>query len=141
MLGGLGALLTSEITGRIKRNLTVYGLYGLAALLAICAVAFALDALHTVLEARYGKMEASLIIAGGLLMAGVLVFAIGAFIGSRRRPAPPIAATALAAAPVAASLLNSRKKWRAVLVGGVVILGALLGRQLFKGQGDGEADS
>jgi hypothetical protein len=141
MIGGLGALLASEIRGRVKRNIVVYGLYGLAVLLMICAVGFAPGALHAVLELHYGKVQASLIIAGGLVIAGLLVFAIAAFINSRRRPPPPFAATALAAAPVAASLLSSRKKWSTVLVGGVVILGAILGRQLFKGDDGAEGES
>lgn len=141
MIGGLGALLASEIRGRVKRNIVVYGLYGLAALLMICAAGFALGALHAVLEQLYGKVQASLMIAGGLVVAGLLVFAIAAFINSRRRPAPPLAATALAAAPIAASLLTSRKKWSTALVGGVVILGAILGRQLFKGDGGADGES
>jgi hypothetical protein len=53
---------------------------------------------------------------------------------SRPRPGRRLAAAA-AAAPVAASLIGSGKLgWRAGLVGGVVLLGLLLGRQFVQGE-------
>jgi len=137
MLGGIGAFLASEISGAVKRNLVVYGLFGLAALLVLCAGGYALSALHTVLALRYGTAEASLFIAGGLLLAAILAFGLGLYVKNRRRPAKPLAATALVAAPIAAKLvgagLASRKGWRVAALGGVVVLGALLGRQFFSG--------
>jgi hypothetical protein len=139
MLGGLGAFLASEINGVVKRNLIVYGLYGLSALLIVCAAGYALNALHTMLVLRFGGVEASLMVAGGLVIAALLVFALAALIKSRRRPPRPLATTALAAAPIAAKLMGSRMSWRTALVGGIVVLGAVLGRQLFKG-GDGGED-
>jgi hypothetical protein len=141
MLGGLVAFLASEINGVVKRNLIVYGLYGLSALLLVCATGYALNALHTVLALRFGTVEASLFVAGGLVIAALLVFALAAFIKSRRRPPRPLATTALAAAPIAAKLMGSRMSWRTALVGGIVVLGAVLGRQLFKGgdENDDEA--
>lgn len=141
MLGGLGAFLASEINGVVKRNLIVYGLYGLSVLLLVGATGYTLNALHTVLALRFGEVEASLIVAGGLVIAALLVFALAAFIKSRRRPPRPLAKTALAAAPIAAKLMGSRMSWRAALVGGVVVLGAVLGRQLFKGGGDSDDEA
>lgn len=139
MFGGLGALIASEIGGAVRRNVMIYALYALAALLTLGAVGFALGALHTVLSLRYGAVEASLIVAGGLLVAALLVFALAAYIKSKPRPARPIAATALAAAPIAASVLGSRKGWRIGLAGLAVVLSAVLGRQIFKAaEGDGD---
>jgi MFS family permease len=141
MLGGIGSYIASEVSGVVRRNVIVYGLMGLSALLLFCAFGYALSALHTVLALRYGTAEASLFVAGGLLVAAVLAFAIALYVKNRRRPARPLAATAMAAAPLAATLigsgLTSRKGWRVALVGGVVVLGALLGRQVFSG---GNAD-
>ena len=137
MFGGLGAYLASEVSGAVRRNVIVYGLYGFGALLMLCAGGYALNALHTVLLARYGTVAASLWIAGGLLLAGLISFGVAAYVKNRRRPARPLAATAMVAAPVAAKLLGSKLTWRAAALGGVVVLGALLGRQFFNG-GDRE---
>lgn len=133
MLGGIGAYIASEISGAVRRNVIVYGLMGFAALLFLCAGGYALSALHTVLALRYGTAEASLFIAGGLLLAALIAFGGALYVKNRRRPARPIAATALVAAPIAAQLIGSRNGWRIALVGGVVVLGALLGRQFFTG--------
>lgn len=147
MLGGIGAFIASEISGAVRRNVIVYGLMGFAALLLLCAGGYTLSALHTVLALRYGTAEASLLIAGGLLLAALIAFGIALYVKNRRRPARPIAATALVAAPLAAKLIGSGigsgKAWRVALVGGVVVLGALLGRQFFTGgeAGDDEDES
>lgn len=133
MLGGIGAFIASEISGAVRRNLVVYGLMGFAVLLLLCAGGYALSALHTVLALHYGTAEASLFIAGGLLLAALIAFGSALYVKNRRRPARPIAATALVAAPLAAQLIGSRNGWRIALVGGVVVLGALLGRQFFTG--------
>jgi hypothetical protein len=99
MLGGLGAYIASEVSGAVRRNVIVYGLYGFGALLVLCAGGYALNALHTVLLASYGAVAASLWIAGGLLLAGLISFGIALYVKSRPRPARPLAATALVAAP------------------------------------------
>lgn len=142
MLGGIGGYITSEISGAVRRNLTIYGLMGFAALLVVCAGGYALSALHTMLALRYGGVEASLFVAGGLLVTALIAFGVAIYIKNRPRPGRPMAATALVAAPFAAKLLGSgmrsQNKWRFALVGGVVVLGALLGRQFFTG-GDDEA--
>ena len=72
MLGGIGAFIASEISGAVRRNVIVYGLMGFAALLLLCAGGYTLSALHTVLALRYGTAEASLFIAGGLLLAALI---------------------------------------------------------------------
>ena len=140
MLGGLTALLTSEVGSAVRRNATVYGLYLVGFLLVVCAVGYGLDALHTWLAIAYGRIAASLWIAGGLLTTALLAFGIGAYVKSRRRPSRRLEA-AMAAAPVAATLLGSGKiGWKAGVVGGVVLLGLLLGRQLAQGRDGEEGD-
>jgi hypothetical protein len=136
MLGGLGSFIASEVSGAVKRNVIIYGLYGFSALLVLCAAGYALNALHTVLALRYDPITASLWIAGGLFLAALLSLGVATYVKNRRRPPRPLATTALAAAPIAAKLLGSsgmgwRIGWRTAVVGGVVILGALIGRQFF----------
>jgi len=140
MFGGLGALIASEIAGVVRRNVVIYGLFGLAALLVLCACGYTLHALHVVLEQHYGAVAASLWIAGGLLVAALVALCAALVVKGRRRPPRPIATAALAAAPVAAQLLGSRINWRAVLLGGVVLAGAVLGRQLLAGEEAHDAD-
>lgn len=137
MFGGIGSFITSEISGTVRRNLVVLGLYGFAALLLFCAGGYALHALHVVLERYYGAVAASLWIAGGLLAVAFIAFLTAIFMKSRRPPPRPAATTAaFAAAPLAAKLLSSRRGWRIALAGGVVVLGAILGRQIVAGSGD-----
>jgi hypothetical protein len=140
MLGGIGAYIAGEISGAVRRNVTVAVLLGFGVLLMLCAGGYLVAALHTALALRYGSVEASLFVAGGLFVAGLLAIAIGFYVKNRPRPARPMAATALLAAPLAARLvgsgLSSKKGWRVALIGGVVVLGALLGRQFLSGGDD-----
>ena len=145
MAGGLGSFIASVISGAVRRNVTIYGLMGAAALLMVCAAGYALNALHSYLALTHGTVAASLYIAGGLLLAGLIAIGVALYLKNRRRPGPPVAATAMMAAPLiaplAAKFAGSRKGWRVALIGGVVVLGAVLGRQFFGGgeAGDDEA--
>lgn len=141
MFGGIGSFIASEVSGAVRRNAIVYGLFGLAALLLLCAAGYTLHALHTVLEFRYGAVAASLWIAGGLFATALLAFCIALFVKGRRPPPRPAATAALAAAPLAAKLIGSRLSWRMVVAGGVVALGAILGRQIVAGGGKGEDEA
>ena len=141
MFGGLGSFITAEISRVVKRNVVVYGLFGFAALLMVCAGGYALNALHTVLEFRYGAVAASLWIAGGLFLAGLIAICIALLVKSRRRPPRPVATAALAAAPLAAKLIGSRLSWRVALAGGVIVLGAILGRQIVAGGDDDDGEA
>ena len=141
MFGGIGSFITSEVSGVVRRNVTVYGLFGLAALLMLCAGGYALNALHTVLVLRYGAVAASLWIAGGLFLAGLLALGMAAIVKNRRRPPRPAATAALAAAPLAAKLIGSRLSWRMALAGGIVVLGAILGRQIVAGGSDDDGEA
>lgn len=137
MFGGLTALLASEVSGVVRRNLTVYGLLAVAAGVMIAAIGYALAALHTWLALNYGPIAASLWIAAGLFVLAMILALSAMIVKRRRRQGPPLAAAALAATPVAASLLGSRKGWRIVLAGAVAVLGVAIGRQAFK-SGDDE---
>jgi hypothetical protein len=144
MIGGIGAYIAGEISSAVRRNVTVGVLMGFGVLLLLCAGGYLVAALHTALALRYGSVEASLFVAGGLFVAGLVAIAIGFYVKNRPRPARPMAATALVAAPLAAKLLGSglasKKGWRVALIGGVVVLGALLGRRFLTGEdSDGEA--
>ena len=78
------------------------------------------------------------LVAGGLLLAAVVAVAIAAYVKSSRPPSRRLEA-ALAAAPVAATLVGKGKiGWKAGLVGGVILLGLVLGRQLAKGRDGGD---
>jgi hypothetical protein len=142
MFGGLGSFIASEVSGAVKRNVIIYGLYGFSALLVLCAAGYALNALHTVLALRYDPITASLWIAGGLFLAALLSLGVATYVKNRRRPPRPLATTALAAAPIAAKLLgSSRLGWRTAVVGSVIILGALIGRQFFNRGEDDEDEA
>lgn len=141
MFGGIGSFITSEVSGVVRRNVTVYGLFGLAALLMLCAGGYALNALHTVLVLRYGAVAASLWIAAGLFLAALLALGMALIVKNRRRPPRPAATAALAAAPLAAKLIGSRLSWRMAVAGGIVVLGAILGRQIVAGGDDDDAEA
>jgi hypothetical protein len=139
MLGGLSALIAGEVGGIVRRNVTVLALYLLAFLLVAAAVGYGLNALHTVLTFHYGAIAASLWIGGGLLVAALICVIAAAVVKNRRQPVPKLAMAA-AAAPAAARLVGSGKiGWKAGIVGGVVMLGLILGRQLAKGDDGDEA--
>lgn len=133
MLGGIGSFIASEVSGTVRRNLVVYGLYGFAALLLFCAGGYALHALHIVLEQRYGAVAASLWIAGGLVAAALIALIVALVVKSRRREPRPAAMAAVAAMPLAAKLLGSRKGLRVAAAAAIVVLGAILGRQIVTG--------
>lgn len=141
MFGGIGSFITSEVSGVVRRNVTIYGLFGLAALLMLCAGGYALNALHTVLALRYGAVAASLWIAGGLFLAALLALATAMIVKKRRRPPRPAATAALAAAPLAAKLIGSRLSWRMAAAGGIIVLGAILGRQIVAGGADDDGEA
>jgi hypothetical protein len=141
MFGGIGSFITAEVSGVVRRNVVVYGLFGLAALLMLCAGGYALNALHTVLMLRYGAVAASLWIAGGLFLAALLALGVATIVKNRRRPPRPAATAALAAAPLAANLIGQRLSWRMALAGGIVVLGAILGRQIVAAGSDDDGEA
>jgi len=137
MIGGLGSYIASEISGTVKRNVTIYGLFAVAGLLMLCAAGYALSAVHTILALRYGPVAASLWIAGGLLLVALIALGTALYIKNRKRPTRAIpASAAFAAAPIAFKLFSSRTGWRVAAIGGIAVLGTILGRQIFSGGND-----
>jgi hypothetical protein len=135
MFGALGSYVASEVSGVVKRNVTVLALYGLAVLLMVCAVGYALGALHSYIAVTQGVIAASLWIAGGLFLFALVCLGLASYVKNKPRPSRPVpvAQTALLAAPFAARFAKSKNmNWRTAAVGGVVVLGLVLGRQLFR---------
>lgn len=130
MLKAIGTLAIGEAGQSIRRSLVVRGLQAVAALVVLVACGFALAALYIVLAARFDAVVANLIIAGGLCALALIILAAAAIIRSRPRKPSPAATTALALAPVAATALASKPGLRAAALGGVLLLGAMVGRQL-----------
>ena len=130
MLRALGALAFAEAGVSVRRSLLIHGLYLLAALTVMAGIGFGLAALHVVLTARYDAVMASLVIAFGLMVVAMLVFAVAAFLQSRPRRPNAMAETALAVAPVAITAVMSKPGIKVAALGGVMLLAAMIGREL-----------
>jgi hypothetical protein len=128
MWKGLTLFAVTEVRGAISRNVRAAAIYAAAAVLAIGGVVFILHALHYWLALRMGVMQASLIIAGALILIAVVLMLLAS--SARRKPqrSVPIASSALIAAPDVMKLLGRRKGLGALIVGSVVAAGALAGR-------------
>jgi len=85
MLGVAFAYLSAQVGAFIKRQAVVYAIITAAALIAVFAAGYSLDALHELLARRIGQVYASLILAGGLLGGSFLCIVISTVVG-RARP-------------------------------------------------------
>lgn len=132
MLRALGAFAMAEAGFSFRRSLLIHGLYLLAALTVLAAAGFGLVALHTTLSVRYDAVMASLMIAVGLMVLAMLIFAIAAYMQSRPRRPNALATTALAVAPMAAGAVMAKPALKMAALGGVVLLAAIVGRELRK---------
>lgn len=135
MFGALGSYVASEVSGVVKRNVTVLALYGLAGLLMVCALGYGLSALHSYIAFSQGVVAASLWIAGGLFLFALVSIGLASYVKNKPRPSRPLpmAQTAMMAAPFAAKFAKSKNmNWRTAAVGGVVVLGLVIGRRLFR---------
>lgn len=135
MFGALGTYVASEVSGVVKRNVTVLALYGLAGLLMVCALGYGLSALHSYIAFSQGVVAASLWIAGGLFLFALVSIGLASYVKNKPRPSRPLpmAQTAMMAAPFAAKFAKSKNmNWRTAAVGGVVVLGLVIGRRLFR---------
>jgi len=135
MFGALGTYVASEVSGVVKRNVTVLALYGLAGLLMVCALGYGLSALHSYIAFSQGVVAASLWIAGGLFLFALVSIGLASYVKNKPRPSRPLAMaqTAMMAAPFAAKFAKSKNmNWRTAAVGGVVVLGLVIGRRLFR---------
>ena len=139
MFGAIGAYIAGEVSGAVKRNVTIYGLYGAAGFLVVAAAAYALSALHTWLAISQGPIAASLWIAGGLFLAAMIALLVARQIKNKPRPAKPLAASALVAAPIASRMLSSKRGWKVGALAGLLVGGVILGRNLIGGDDDPRA--
>ena len=122
-----------------QRALAIYAVYGLAVIAAVAAACYAVGALHVYLELRYGPIQASLALAGGLLAVAAVLVAV-AMAMRRRKQERTMATTAMlvapAVAPTAIRALTSKPALGALLAAGAVALGAWLGHQTDKNRPD-----
>jgi hypothetical protein len=126
----LALLAANEVGGMFRRNVTAAAFYAAAIIAALGAAAFGLVAAHLWLSTRMSNIEASLSIAGALLVLAMLIASIGYFMKNRRRSRSEVTSTALIALPIAARLVTSRVSWGTVTVAAIMAAGVLLGRQL-----------
>jgi hypothetical protein len=126
----LALLAANEVGGMFRRNVTALAFYAVSGITALGGVAFGLVAAHLWLSTRMSKIEASLSIAGALLVMAILIAGIGYFVKNRRRTRTEVTSTALLALPIAARLVTSRINWGTMTVAGIMAAGVLLGRQL-----------
>jgi glucose uptake protein GlcU len=126
----LALLAANEVGGMFRRNVTALAFYAASGITALGGVAFGLVAAHLWLSTRMSGIEASLSIAGALLVLATVIAGIGYFMKNRRRTRTEVTSTALIALPIAARLVTSRVSWGMMTVAAVMAAGVLLGRQL-----------
>lgn len=90
MFGAVAAYVTAEVAAALKRKALLYGVLAGAALVAIFAAGYGLNAIYYVIAFRLGTTTASLIIAGALMMAAASCVA-GAYAIGRMPSARPSA--------------------------------------------------
>jgi hypothetical protein len=130
MWNSLALLAANEVGGMFRRNVTALAFYAGAGITALGGVAFGLVAAHLWFSTRMSGIEASLSIAGVLLVMAMLIASIGYFMKHRRRSKAELTSTALTVLPIAARLVTTRISWGTMTVAGIMALGVLLGRQL-----------
>lgn len=84
-MGALLAYFTAHATAAIKRVALSHGLLAVAALITIFALGYAIDAGHTVLALRFGRVTASLIVAAVFLGVAIGCGVTAYFISRRPR--------------------------------------------------------
>jgi hypothetical protein len=132
MLSGLSFLAATEAGEALRRHMRAAIIAAMGAVAGLGGIVFCLIALHAWLLQRMSPVEASLVIAAGLIVLSLIFVAVAAFIRRSRRQPSALAATALVATPVALRLLGGRLDFKALGIAGVLALGAIAGRQLGK---------
>ena len=127
-MAGLFAYLAAEIAGRLKQKALVFGVIAAGGLIAFFALAYALDAIHSMLMFRYGGVAASLTVAATLIVAAVLCVVVAIVL--RRHPVPPPAALKRSSpyhpAPTQQAYSNERLVAVGAALAGGLSTGALL---------------
>jgi hypothetical protein len=133
MLRGLSLLAASEASAAVKRSLHVAAIIAAAVVAALAAAGFALVALQAWLSQRMTPIEASLVVAGGLLALAIIMVIAAAVVRRRRRQSSPLATAALVIAPTAARVAMRRLDVATIGMAAVVAIGAYVGRKIAKG--------
>lgn len=107
MLGALTALAGLELKSAMRRNIHAGLLFFLAGIFMVAAAAYGLSAVHVLLAARYGEIDATLMIGAGLLLCAIVSVALALYVRRRRSPTAARTAAMLVAAPVATGLLRN----------------------------------
>ncbi len=130
MWSGLSFLAATEAGEAFRRSLRAAIATAVAAITGLTGLVFALVALHAWLVQRFTPVEASLMIAGGLIVVSLVFIIIAGVIRRSRKPTSALASSAIVAAPMALRLIGGRLDFKAVGIAGVLALGAIVGRQL-----------
>lgn len=130
MIGSLATLAGLELRETLRRNTRVALLAAVGAGLGTGASAYGLSAVNRVLAARYGEVNADLMIGAGLALAALLAGLTAWAVSRQRRTREARAALAVAAAPLALGL--GRKLAPSLLKATPLVLlaGVLAGRAL-----------
>ncbi len=132
MIGGLTTLLAAEATSAMKQQVRAAAWMAAGGILGIGALAASLVGLHQWLAAFMPALHATLWIAGGLALLSLALLTTGMVIRKAKRERSALNMTAMALAPTAARLVLRRINFSTVGIGGIVALGAILGRKLGK---------
>jgi len=87
-LGGVLAYFATRATAVLKVKALSYALMALSGLVTIFAFGYALDALYTALLFRFGALNASLLIAGGLLLPAACCLVAARMVAKKPTTAP-----------------------------------------------------
>ena len=129
MLKGLSFLAATELGKAVSRNMRAAIYFGVGGLVAVIGLVFLVLAGHSWLALHLTEIEASLVVAATLLSIAGILMLFGASIRKRRTGSTSLASTAVAMAPFAAGLVGRRSGVSTLILAGVVLLGALAGRQ------------
>jgi hypothetical protein len=130
MIGGLTTLLAAEATAAMKQQVRAAAWMAAGGVLGMGALAAGLVGLHQWMAAFMPALHATLWIAGGLAVLSLALLATGMVIRKAKRERSALNMTAMALAPTAVRMALRRISLSTVGIGGIVALGAVLGRKL-----------
>jgi hypothetical protein len=132
MFGGLTTLVAAEATSAVRQHVRAAAWLAVGGVFAIGAMACATVALHQWLSTFMPGLQATLWLAGGYGAVAAVFMIVGVWVKNAKRERSALNLTALALAPTAAKFALGRVNLTTVGIGGIIALGALLGRKLGK---------
>ena len=108
MLSGLSFLVAAETGAIVRRHVRMMVLLTMAIVTLIAAIVTTLVALHSWLLTRFTSIEASLMIAAGLLVLSIVFVFAAMFVRNAKRNRSQLASAALVMVPTAAKLVSKR---------------------------------